>query len=119
MRISDWSSDVCSSDLCARSPTYRESDGPRILSMTFDPNQRAIRPNEPLEALVKQQTAVLEKILEKLEEISGIMVDTTGTMIERSEEHTSELQSLMRISYAVFCLQKTKNTTQSQPITPT
>src|SRR3546814_2709218 len=34
----------------------------------------------------------------------------------RSEEHTSELQSLMRISYAVFCLQKTKTT---QPLTPT
>src|SRR3546814_5964648 len=33
----------------------------------------------------------------------------------RSEEHTSELQSLMRISYAVFCLKKTKSTTQNQP----
>src|SRR3546814_2453003 len=33
-----------------------------------------------------------------------------GRMIERSEEHTSELQSLMRISYAVFCLKKKKNT---------
>src|SRR3546814_8974779 len=35
----------------------------------------------------------------------------------RSEEHTSELQSLMRISYAVFCLKK-KNTQHKQPITP-
>src|SRR3546814_9621077 len=34
----------------------------------------------------------------------------TPAMLARSEEHTSELQSLMRISYAVFCLQKTKNT---------
>src|SRR3546814_3051953 len=34
----------------------------------------------------------------------------------RSEEHTSELQSLMRISYAVFCLKKKKNTTQQQAI---
>src|SRR3546814_7916710 len=34
-----------------------------------------------------------------------------GCQRERSEEHTSELQSLMRISYAVFCLKKTKNTT--------
>src|SRR3546814_301738 len=75
----------------SRSPTYRESDGPRILSMTFDPNQRAIRPNEPLEALVKQQTAVLEKILEKLEEISGIMVDTTGTMIEQKGDVLTKL----------------------------
>src|SRR3546814_4935967 len=37
-------------------------------------------------------------------------------MSARSEEHTSELQSLMRISYAVFCLKK-KNQTQSNPIT--
>src|SRR3546814_8416435 len=34
---------------------------------------------------------------------------TTGTATPRSEEHTSELQSLMRISYAVFCLKKKKN----------
>src|SRR3546814_5384675 len=34
-------------------------------------------------------------------------------MLDRSEEHTSELQSLMRISYAVFCLKKTKKTNQS------
>src|SRR3546814_6779014 len=40
--------------------------------------------------------------------------------IERSEEHTSELQSLMRISYAVFCLKKKKsNTTQYNTQTPT
>src|SRR3546814_1712508 len=32
------------------------------------------------------------------------------TLVERSEEHTSELQALMRISYAVFCLKKTKTT---------
>src|SRR3546814_1975014 len=37
-----------------------------------------------------------------------------GPMAERSEEHTSELQSLMRISYAVFCLQKTTQTPAEQ-----
>src|SRR3546814_6661470 len=37
------------------------------------------------------------------------------TRSSRSEEHTSELQSLMRISYAVFCLTKNKNTTSTQP----
>src|SRR3546814_9288690 len=36
--------------------------------------------------------------------------DSTGLSIPRSEEHTSELQSLMRISYAVFCLKKKNNT---------
>src|SRR3546814_7467006 len=35
--------------------------------------------------------------------------------LERSEEHTSELQSLMRISYAVFCLKKKKTTTENKP----
>src|SRR3546814_4262783 len=40
---------------------------------------------------------------------AGGLVPAAGT--RRSEEHTSELQSLMRISYAVFCLKKTQNTT--------
>src|SRR3546814_4928153 len=39
------------------------------------------------------------------------------TMIARSEEHTSELQSLMRISYAVFCLKKTNNTEHQDKMT--
>src|SRR3546814_8062776 len=39
---------------------------------------------------------------------------TAEMMYERSEEHTSELQSLMRISYAVFCLKKKKKTQQKQ-----
>src|SRR3546814_9027856 len=40
---------------------------------------------------------------------------TTGLRLERSEEHTSELQSLMRISYAVFCLKKQKHTKHQPP----
>src|SRR3546814_5487154 len=44
-------------------------------------------------------------------ESDGATNDVTGTWtVERSEEHTSELQSLMRISYAVFCLKKKKHT---------
>src|SRR3546814_8386039 len=39
--------------------------------------------------------------------------------LERSEEHTSELQSLMRISYAVFCLKKKKKTTKNKDMTQT
>src|SRR3546814_10716615 len=45
--------------------------------------------------------------------------DEMGISSFRSEEHTSELQSLMRISYAVFCLTKKNNTTQTQTYTPT
>src|SRR3546814_8684837 len=42
--------------------------------------------------------------------LSDLVTRTLGERIERSEEHTSELQSLMRISYAVFCLKKTNRT---------
>src|SRR3546814_4971749 len=41
---------------------------------------------------------------------SGARVPADGEIVDRSEEHTSELQSLMRISYAVFCLKKKKHT---------
>src|SRR3546814_9439571 len=49
---------------------------------------------------------IVEKIGQLVEAISVIDVDGHSTGLERSEEHTSELQSLMRISYAVFCLTK-------------
>src|SRR3546814_2553639 len=45
-------------------------------------------------------------------DIWGTMLDSVYLHIRRSEEHTSELQSLMRISYAVFCLKKTTTNTQ-------
>src|SRR3546814_3204027 len=44
--------------------------------------------------------------------VTGRAVDLPGQIEARSEEHTSELQSLMRISYAVFCLKKNKMTTR-------
>src|SRR3546814_967698 len=43
-----------------------------------------------------------------------LLADGEGACVPRSEEHTSELQSLMRISYAVFCLNKKKNNTHDQ-----
>src|SRR3546814_9696521 len=85
MRISDWSSDVCSSDLMQFG-----SKGRRCLI-----SKGRVRP--------------------RLVVIFGPGRDHCAGMIEveeqrliqkRSEEHTSELQSLMRISYAVFCLKK-------------
>src|SRR3546814_4693999 len=45
---------------------------------------------------------------EEIAELTGIAVGTSKAQLHRSEEHTSELQSLMRISYAVFCLKKQK-----------
>src|SRR3546814_1926072 len=70
MRISDWSSDVCSSDLPADNPTRA------LIAAGSHPDFRLLQR--------------LPKDADK----------------PRSEEHTSELQSLMRISYAVFCLKK-------------
>src|SRR3546814_7427285 len=46
-------------------------------------------------------------------EIEGVVAQHPG-VLERSEEHTSELQSLMRISYAVFCLKKKKRRKQKK-----
>src|SRR3546814_2683676 len=105
LRISDWSSDVCSSDL--------------------NIDERPVRPSN--EGLVPMQTA---RTLVELRAVVGgwrtgghsvALVPTMGALHaghlrlveERSEEHTSELQSLMRISYAVFCLKKKKPTDQS------
>src|SRR3546814_10267387 len=91
MRISDWSSDVCSSDL----PLF-----PTGVS-TKDANPAS-------EAMPGQCRANL-----CAPRACGCMTATAAAIWiscrARSEEHTSELQSLMRISYAVFCLKK-KNT---------
>src|SRR3546814_7749905 len=104
MRISDWSSDVCSSDLPETGaryscPTHR-LQRPRARSVRSDPSI-------PLRCLRGTGGAV-EGVADR-----GGHPDRTATsvhagdgQIERSEEHTSELQSLMRNSYAVFCLQK-------------
>src|SRR3546814_4723618 len=99
MRISDWSSDVCSSDLAAKSvedPFLRK--GIELAVDGTDPEEL----REILEAEIhskKQEDKVASKFF-------GDMGGFSPTL--RSEEHTSELHSLMRISYAVFCLKKKK-----------
>src|SRR3546814_4892643 len=101
MRISDWSSDVCSSDLLLSTSEYSgktaSSDtGIAAVSLTEEGALSGL----PVEMEVKQLAN------------SQVLKSTTLTD-GRSEEHTSELQSLMRISYAVFCLKK-KKTEQKQ-----
>src|SRR3546814_1918227 len=49
--------------------------------------------------------------------VAWVTPSTPGSPVERSEEHTSELQSLMRISYAVFCLKKKKKKTDTYTTT--
>src|SRR3546814_1154399 len=111
VRISDWSSDVCSSDLPAivlqkvspgRTYTTKGAttlQGTRVQFDLFGLDYRDIAPL--YEALLAE--------MEQPETVAGI---TFGmAFLDRSEEHTSELQSLMRISYAVFCLKKKKTST--------
>src|SRR3546814_2897811 len=109
MRISDWSSDVCSSDLGgAGAKGGRSANCPTGRSPSFLPpfpqrgnakrpgNRQSGRPFPPVPPFfVRGET-------ERRRGGSALGVG-------RSEEHTSELQSLMRISYAVFCLQKQKS----------
>src|SRR3546814_2271453 len=123
MRISDWSSDVCSSDL---------------------PVPEVMIPLAATDKEISILKAIIDRVAGEVQAATGIAVEyMVGTMIElpraalqagriarvaeffsfgtndltqttfglsRSEEHTSELQSLMRISYAVFCLKKKKHT---------
>src|SRR3546814_3417358 len=119
MRISDWSSDVCSSDLARRGQRLR--DGLHVV-IVGPPN---VGKSSLLNALAGSDRAIVTElagttrdVVREVVRIDGIeitLVDTAGLRdsadpIERSEEHTSELQSLMRISYAVFCLKKKTNT---------
>src|SRR3546814_4610945 len=114
MRISDWSSDVCSSDRCwltgyskavLQQQIKKESD-----FQTFFAEAPEIHPNsslikgvvcgvrvEEIEDPLVRKARYMDKLIDEL---------AKGKALERSEEHTSELQSLMRISYAVFCLKK-------------
>src|SRR3546814_6335371 len=115
MRISDWSSDVCSSDL---ENHYTVVDRfPFAYARSTDHltgREDAILKRPDTDPLVIHTDSASEYWHRRA---SLVVTDTHGrdlalpeTVRVRSEEHTSELQSLMRISYAVFCL---KNTIES------
>src|SRR3546814_4514254 len=129
MRISDWSSDVCSSDLAflllqrnatAFADTARTFNQ-RALATTFDQVQAA-GPQPLLGVIDAFAAASVAQVGAGLDAVSGDAAAQGAAlrlgweqrhferMLDRlrSEEHTSELQSLMRISYAVFCLKKKK-----------
>src|SRR3546814_5838512 len=124
MRISDWSSAVCSPDLAVN--PHRIVRGQRQLARQFAGNDGALRPGvddeveRPLAINVYWQgdpprhvpaggddggsaIVALRVVGDRLWRRSG-----GPSQSHRSEEHTSELQSLMRISYAAFCLKKQK-----------
>src|SRR3546814_10265001 len=71
-----------------------------------------------MESLIRERAGKVLDALPRNEELDWVQkvpIELTSMMLAtRSEEHTSELQSLMRISYAVFCLIKEQNTTESK-----
>src|SRR3546814_5974851 len=99
MRISDWSSDVCSSDLLFSGVTSF------LPGSMLDGMLAIVSAVEKISALPAYQQAVLAYAPQLAREDHGPHGVFMGYDF-RSEEHTSELQSLMRISYAVFCLKK-------------
>src|SRR3546814_4857910 len=115
MRISDWSSDVCSSDLFFR--------GHGMTQNTKDDRSESGAFYDDLENLLLQQVAKQPQLLDLRLRLAELYYETRkvpaflqqarfmhgqirNAVQSRSEEHTSELQSLMRNSYTVFCLTK-------------
>src|SRR3546814_2531268 len=118
MRISDWSSDVCSSDLVelAMQASYRVTGGDEFISIRADAKLRSSADGSTSwtdvagsNAAVVDGWAYLHITPPKgwREQQGSVSINVTA---DRSEEHTSELQSLMRISYAVVCLHKKNQT---------
>src|SRR3546814_5296709 len=120
MRISDWSSDVCSSDLhrLDRLWTLVQDTCPLPLLDHWRDTVLALLQTRrmltglPL-ALGPLEGHRLALDVPALTKALGELIRT----LSRSEEHTSELQSLMRISYAVFCLTKKQLQTSKQSTT--
>src|SRR3546814_6590134 len=106
MRISDWSSDVCSSDLGIGIRSALEGRGPGDEHVGARGDRQWC--GAAVDAAVDFQPDVAARLVDHLAHRLDL-AKLAGDEALRSEEHTSELQSLMRISYAVFCLKK-KNT---------
>src|SRR3546814_8881855 len=127
MRISDWSSDVCSSELIAGLNGFAAQARDAGLGFAYHNHDfeflnrsggktlydRLLDETDP--ALVKMELDLYWAVHAGAD--AAQLIDRLSTRLYafRSEEHTSELQSLMRISYAVFCLQQ--KTTPTKPHT--
>src|SRR3546814_4422110 len=108
MRISDWSSDVCSSDLAKvraakpRTKPYKVTDANRLYLLVTPSGGKLWRWNYDYDS--KQKSMAFGAY--PLVSLADARNKRDEAYSVRSEEHTSELQSLMRSSYAVFCLKK-------------
>src|SRR3546814_10805276 len=108
MRISDWSSDVCSSDL--RPFAVDRADAPvAVIGAAGEEITAAVSEARAVSRAERQFLSIA------LRREAGTRAQRQAALI-RSEEHTSELQSLMRNSYAVCCLQKKKQKTKEQNV---
>src|SRR3546814_1381637 len=122
MRISDWSSDVCSSDL----PRIRQRDAhPRLAGREQEAaHRRGLADADGAHTRADVLHRVVDRHARRDDPARRVDVHIDVLLRifrfeeqelcddqRRSEEHTSELQSLMRISYAVFCLNHKKSTT--------
>src|SRR3546814_9215713 len=111
MRISDWSSDVCSSDLEQRT----------IPGRTLRPSGRTHRCGPPAQPILQCHggsgkgwfVSAVRDAHQSGREMRAGRVSAAPALV-RSEEHTSELQSLMRNSYAVVCLKNNTGTRDSK-----
>src|SRR3546814_6800765 len=128
MRISDWSSDVCSSDLFPE-PVISQAVEPKTKAdqekmgialqrlAQEDPSFRVRSDEESGQTIISGMGELhLEVLVDRMRREFGVEANVGKPQVayretirkvceevERSEEHTSELQSLMRLSYAVFC----------------
>src|SRR3546814_10057784 len=126
MRISDWSSDVCSSDLGLDRWRPLSSAGDAMTPIAGQPiltadeiraaERHAIDAGGSVESLMERAGREVARAVARLASRAPVLIlcgpgnnggdGYVAARYLRSEEHTSELQSLMRNSYAVFCLQK-------------
>src|SRR3546814_4803734 len=119
VRMSDWSSDVCSSDLGTTTKATPRSIRPgscrwgRYGRTEASPVRSGLRGGTSSARMAPPGTLVLQRALHHFTTSAPAPPSARPSAAARSAEHTSELQSLMRISYAVFCLKK-KTKTQRQ-----
>src|SRR3546814_3464493 len=122
MRISDWSSDVCSSDLNPPLVSTLPNLGKNGRKQRFDSGGKLVEcrlfrvvvshgkvGSDALCILLNFLWADKATVRHEPQRINASGNAHKRERGDRSEEHTSELQSLMRISYAVFCLKKKKH----------
>src|SRR3546814_3067778 len=108
MRISDWSSDVCSSDLGDAGGAVGGAMDGHALEVVECQRRSQLRESFGLQPCAGADAVGVDAAEAGAEAAQQGVAPLQQQDVARSEEHTSELQSLMRISYAVFCLKKKK-----------